>query len=185
MANINLIGKRLSRNLGQQIATDITSFLALLVLCATYYLASIPFIKLIQQGQFDDSYITYRYATRLATGYGLTFNDYERVSSASSLLYTVLLSISYLMGGADLPRVATIIGIVSALTCLVALTFAIRAITPQLSLWAVLPLFALSSSGSFVAWSASGMETTFFVRYWRCGSGQQLHGTRAPSVSLW
>jgi len=47
---------------------------------------------LVHGRQYDDAYITYRYAVNLAEGRGFVFNTYERVNSASSFLYTVLLA---------------------------------------------------------------------------------------------
>ncbi|HDY90309.1 MAG TPA: hypothetical protein ENH82_19590, partial [bacterium] len=48
--------------------------------------------------QYDDSYITYRYAVNLANGDGLVFNVGERVDAASSFLYTVILAMFYKIG---------------------------------------------------------------------------------------
>ena len=61
--------------------------------------------------QYDDSYITYRYALNLATGKGLVFNTYERVNSASSFLYTLLLAGAYRVGIHDLERFAALFGL--------------------------------------------------------------------------
>lgn len=48
--------------------------------------------------QYDDSYITYRYAVNLANGDGLVFNVGERVDASSSFLYTVILAVFYKVG---------------------------------------------------------------------------------------
>src|ERR1700741_4274232 len=76
---------------------------------AVIFLAGIAlsYGEIIQNGgQYDDSYITYRYAANLAEGHGLTFNKYERVNSASSLLYAGVLALAYRLGLRDLERVA-------------------------------------------------------------------------------
>src|SRR6185312_9483486 len=39
--------------------------------------------------QYDDAYITFRYAHNLATGRGLVFNPGDATDSASSFLYTI------------------------------------------------------------------------------------------------
>ena len=52
----------------------------------------------ILTNQYDDSYITYRYAVNLANGDGLVFNVDERVDAASSFLYTVILAMFYKVG---------------------------------------------------------------------------------------
>ena len=41
--------------------------------------------------QYDDSYITYRYARNFALGDGLRFNPGDDTNSASSLLFVLLL----------------------------------------------------------------------------------------------
>ena len=48
--------------------------------------------------QYDDSYITYRYAENLANGHGLIFNQGERVDAASSFLFTVIISVLHKIG---------------------------------------------------------------------------------------
>ena len=48
--------------------------------------------------QYDDSYITYRYAVNLANGDGLVFNVGERVDASSSFHYTVILAMFYKIG---------------------------------------------------------------------------------------
>ena len=58
--------------------------------------------SVIGRDQYDDSYITYRYAANLATGKGPVFNSYERINSASSFLYTSVLAAAYSIGLHDL-----------------------------------------------------------------------------------
>ena len=48
--------------------------------------------------QYDDSYITYRYAENLANGHGLIFNQGERVDAASSFLFAVIISVLHKIG---------------------------------------------------------------------------------------
>ena len=45
--------------------------------------------------QYDDSYITYRYAYNLADGHGIVFNIGEHIDATSSFLYTVILATTY------------------------------------------------------------------------------------------
>jgi hypothetical protein len=46
----------------------------------------------------DDAAITFRYAERLATGKGLTFNDHERVLGTSNPLYAIVLAAPIALG---------------------------------------------------------------------------------------
>jgi hypothetical protein len=65
----------------------------MVVLCATFVLLTIvAYSPTISQSQYDDSYITYRYAHHLMSGDGLVFNLGQRVNSATSLFYTLLLA---------------------------------------------------------------------------------------------
>jgi len=52
----------------------------------------------ILTNQYDDSYITYRYAVNLANGDGMVFNAGEHVDAASSFLFTVILAMFYKIG---------------------------------------------------------------------------------------
>ena len=111
--------------------------------------------------QYDDSYITYRYAVNLAEGKGFVFNSYEKVNSANSFLYTLALAGLYKLGFQDLERVAALLGLASG--CLLILftsllVFRIIA-NPFLATLLLLPLFI---SGSISGWAVSGMETIFF-----------------------
>src|SRR5687768_4498707 len=49
--------------------------------------------------QYDDAYITYRYADHLARGLGLVFNAGERVEGYSNFLWTVVLAAVIGAGG--------------------------------------------------------------------------------------
>ena len=66
------------------------------------------------QNQYDDAYITYRFAMRLAAGDGLVFNVGERIDSASSFTYAVVLAGAYRLGFHDLEVVGATLGIASA-----------------------------------------------------------------------
>src|SRR6185437_5777291 len=63
--------------------------------------------------QYDDSYITYRYAINLAQGHGLVFNVGERTDAASSFLYALVLSCCWLLHLRDLELAGGVIGVLS------------------------------------------------------------------------
>ena len=112
--------------------------------------------------QYDDSQITYRYAVNLAEGRGLTYNTYERVNSASSLLYTLTLAACYRIGFHDLRTVATVIGLTSGVAVILFSVLGARQFSRRAWL-AVLCLLPFAMSGSLSAWAVSGMETIFYA----------------------
>ncbi|MET0385136.1 MAG: hypothetical protein ABW321_04215 [Polyangiales bacterium] len=107
---------------------------------------------------YDDAYITFRYAYNWASGRGLVFNEGEPTDSASSFLYTLVLAAIYWLGGHDLPRVGTYLGITCAggIAAIAYLACMKRCHRPVLS--AALAI-ALSAHGLLSGWSVSGMET--------------------------
>ena len=65
--------------------------------------------------QYDDSYITYRYARNFALGDGLRFNPGDNTNSASSLLFVLLLGIGHLITRAPIELISTTINTLSLL----------------------------------------------------------------------
>jgi hypothetical protein len=127
--------------------------------------------------QYDDAYITYRYAINLARGHGLVFNPGERTDSASSFLYTLLLSLLYRVGFHDLERVATCVGIL----CAGGITATVYwgALRLSESVWVSLLIALVCTAHGFISgWSISGMEsvpyaflvTAFVHHHWLRGS---------------
>jgi hypothetical protein len=112
--------------------------------------------------QYDDAYITFRYAYNLARGNGMVFNVGEPTDSASSFLYTVVLAAVYWLGWHDLPRFSTVLGTLCAAgSCaLVYLTCLRRSQRPLLGVFLAL---SLALDGMISGWAVSGMETLFFT----------------------
>lgn len=135
------------------------------VLLAVVFLVNVigSYRTIIAHGtQYDDSFITYRYAANLAEGRGLAFNSYERVNSASSLLYTTLLAGMYRLGLTRMEQVAASVNIVAGV---VGLVVAIRLCliasgSPGVGFVLLLPV---AISGAWAGWAASGMETVFYA----------------------
>jgi hypothetical protein len=118
--------------------------------------------SVIGRDQYDDSYITYRYAANLATGKGLVFNSYERINSASSFLYTIVLAGAYRIGLHDLELFASLFGLAMG-SLLVVVTFLMARKQmggPGQAFAFTLPLCI---AGSIGGWAVSGMETIFFA----------------------
>lgn len=128
---------------------------AVLLLVALY--ADSPSLE----NQFDDAYITYRYAAQLASGNGLVFNVGERVDSASSLSYVLLLSAFHRAGAHDLEEVALLLGIASTAGVATTVFAAIRRLT-GLSALAVAFGWMTALHGLMSGWAVSGMEAAPF-----------------------
>jgi hypothetical protein len=140
-------------------STIATAMLATVFLCVV---VSSYFPTINSGNQYDDSYVTYRYAANLATGKGLTFNSYERINSSSSLLYTLTLAGFYKAGLHDLERVAMGIGIASVL-CVIFFSVRLAHRFSQNTWLIVIFLLPLCVSGSLSAWAISGMDTVFYM----------------------
>lgn len=111
--------------------------------------------------QYDDSYITYRYALNLAAGNGLVFNVGESADSASSFLYTVLLAaVAWLGAGAWLEVAGLAIGLLSIVFMAWRLFHIWRGW--GLPVWAAVALGSgVMVNGFTSAWGLEGMETPF------------------------
>ncbi|OGO28937.1 MAG: hypothetical protein A2Z16_05030 [Chloroflexi bacterium RBG_16_54_18] len=59
---------------------------------------------------YDDAYITYRYAANLASGGGFVYNPGERVLSTTTPLFTILLAASSFLWD-DIPHTANVLGV--------------------------------------------------------------------------
>jgi hypothetical protein len=114
------------------------------------------------KNQYDDSYITYRYAVNLAEGRGLVFNAHERADSASSFSYTLILAMFYKGGVKNLEMVGALIGILSAVGVSY---FIYKSIIVLSNNHVIAYLFGyLTGLHGFISgWAISGMETTFFT----------------------
>ncbi len=112
--------------------------------------------------QYDDSYITYRYAVNLAEGHGLVFNEGERADAASSFLYTVILASFYRAGVHNLEWVSFVlnmvsVGLITAFVFLCGIKLGVNRITA-----ATVALIA-SVHGFISGWSVLGMDTVLFA----------------------
>jgi hypothetical protein len=108
--------------------------------------------------QYDDAYITYRYAIQLATGHGLAFNVGERIDSASSLFQTVVLALLYRLGWTDLEHAGACIGILAA-GGTVAVVYRAALSMSKSRLLAAFASATTGIHGLISGWAVSGMET--------------------------
>jgi hypothetical protein len=133
------------------------------ILVVVFFVATVALHwSVIGRDQYDDSYITYRYAANLATGKGLVFNSYERINSASSFLYTIVLAAAYAVGLRDLERFASLFGLAMG-SLLVVVTFLMARKQFAGPVRAFAFTFPLCIAGSIGGWAVSGMETIFFT----------------------
>lgn len=153
-------------------AWDLLVFVSACVLVVALYWDS-PAVR----NQYDDAYITYRFAIRLAEGDGLVFNVGERIDSASSFLYAVVLGLAYRVGLRDLELVGAILGVASAGGTGVVVHNGAR----QLGAgpWGALLLaLACVGHGFISSWAVSGMDTALFCLLVAWFVRRELLGTR-------
>ncbi len=116
----------------------------------------------VLNNQYDDAYITYRYAIHWARGEGLVFNVGERTDAASSFSFTVILAFLYRIGLHDVAAVSTVIGIAS--TGLTAgIVFYASAGLARTWLAPAAMALLVGYHGFLSGWAASGMETPFYT----------------------
>lgn len=114
--------------------------------------------------QYDDSYITYRYAHNFANGDGLRFNPGDNSNSASSLLFVLLLALGKFVSPMAIPDVANILNL-SGIFLLSAMptTYVTKFFGAHVGVVSGIGgSIILGSFPSLVYWTFSGMETAFF-----------------------
>jgi len=113
--------------------------------------------------QYDDSYISYRYAHNLVQGHGLVFNVGEYVEGFSNLLWTLLVAAGLALGF-EAKAVGHALGLLSG--CLVMLatySYAAAGLRPSQRPWGAVAAALVYASPVFARWSTAGMETPLFV----------------------
>jgi hypothetical protein len=101
----------------------------------------------------DDAYITFRYARNLAEGLGFVYNPGQQVLGTTTPLYTVLMSLAWLLGLHNLPAVAPVPNTLA------------DAGTTILLYWLGLRLgrSRIVAVGVALAWALSPMSVTFAI----------------------
>ena len=131
----------------------------------------------------DDSLISYRYAERLATGQGLTWNNGERVEGYSNLAWVLLLAAYRWLGG-DLLVGGRVLGLACALLTFLALALAFRPRTAREGLASMAGLCALATASPFVVWTTAGLEQPLLAAGLAVAlalAGTNLDSTAVPS----
>jgi arabinofuranosyltransferase len=116
--------------------------------------------------QFDDAFISYRYAANLFAGRGLVFNPGERVEGYSNLLLVLLMATGL---GLGIPPTVSgpLLGVLSLLAILAGgwwvVWKAVEEWTPERRIGASALLFVLPLSHGLASASGSGLETMLFA----------------------
>lgn len=112
---------------------------------------------------YDDAYITFRYAKRIAEGFGFTYNDSIRTLGTTTPLFTLVLAgVSKLIGVQYIPEIARFIGSVCfILSALLIYRIALELINHRLLAIAV--AFVYAAYPPSVESSGSGMEIPWFI----------------------
>jgi hypothetical protein len=115
------------------------------------------------QPQFDDAYISYRYAANLVEGHGLVFNIGEYVEGFTNLLWTLLVAGGIALGF-EANVVAHALGLASGVAVLAVTYVYARTQFSSAQAWiAALPVWIVVCFTSFARWSTSGLETPLFA----------------------
>lgn len=112
--------------------------------------------------QYDDSYITYRYAVNLAEHGQLAFNLGERADAASSFLFTVVLAAFWRLGLHNMEFVSYLLNM--AALGLIAVFVSLSAFWLSGNRGAAIALGMIAAFHGFVSgWAALGMDTVPYV----------------------
>jgi len=133
---------------------------------------------------FEDSFISFRYATHWAAGHGFVWNPGERVEGFTSPTWVVLLG-AVVRLGLPVEQVAPLLSIAAGVAALVLLARLAKRWTG--SEWVGVAAVAfVGARASFAYWAASGMEQTLFVALLLGGIalGQREGGRAALGAGL-
>jgi len=143
---------------GGPLATRPWLSLALLGLAALFFVWEFREVR----PQFDDAYISYRYARNLVEGNGLVYNVGEYVEGITNLFWTLCVAFGLWLG---LPAqtVGHALGLASGVATLAGATLLASTGLKPRERWAAggVPWLVLSSS-CFSYWVVSGMETPLY-----------------------
>ena len=134
--------------------------LGLAILLVASFAVRLPFVR---DTLHDDTFISMRYAERLAQGAGLTFNDGERVEGFTNFLWTILLAAADRLG-LDLVAIVPWLSVIPALGLVyLVYRFGVREGGLPARAWALVAPLLVALHPFLLAESVGGLETTFFV----------------------
>jgi hypothetical protein len=137
----------------------------------------------------DDSWIHLTIARNLATGHGFAFNPGESVAGSTGPLYTILLSLFYLLFG-EMIISAKVFGILCQISVAVLTYLSVLNIDPQGKVKAFFAGLLTGISPSLLWASLSGMETSLYLLLFSLGiyfytKGNDIWATVCWSVGVW
>lgn len=113
--------------------------------------------------QFDDAYISYRYARNLAEGNGLVYNIGEWVEGYTNLLWTLLVAAGLALGG-EATQIGHTLGLASGTAALITCyIYAVAGLGTSHRWIAAVAPFLLWAWIGFPIWTLSGLETPLFA----------------------
>jgi hypothetical protein len=110
----------------------------------------------------DDAFVSFRYAENLEQGWGLVFNEGERVEGYTNFLWVLLLALAKALQ-LDVPMAAQVLGLLLSVSTLVVLFLVGRSRSADRRWLALLPCGIVACSASVAMWSGGGLETTLFM----------------------
>jgi len=105
----------------------------------------------------DDAFISFRYASNLVQGHGLTWNPGERVEGYTNFLWTLLMALPLALGREPVPF-ALGLGLLCTLGTLLS-TYGLGLVVFRSRLPALLAMILLGTNYSFSAYATGGLET--------------------------
>jgi arabinofuranosyltransferase len=113
--------------------------------------------------QYDDSYISYRYASNFTHGHGLVYNVGEYVEGFSNLLWTLLVAAGLALGF-EAKAVGHALGLLSGCFAMAATYwYAAAGLRSSQRPWAAVAVALVYVSPIFARWSTAGMESPLFA----------------------
>lgn len=110
----------------------------------------------------EDAFITFRYATNLADGFGPVFNIGEQVEGYTNFLLVVILAGLRTVFDADVVVAARGIGLMCTVGCVFAAYLLARRLLGRAE-FGVLAAALTATAGSLAAYGPSGLETSLFA----------------------
>jgi hypothetical protein len=116
-----------------------------------------------RNGLVDDAFITYRYAARLATGHGLTYNDGEKILGTSTTGYALLLALpAAVIGTQYIPTISLTLSYITIILLMLSVGGIAFRISNSLIVAALAALLVMTSH--YTTWvMTTGMEAPVFL----------------------
>lgn len=145
---------RLHRHVGPFLHKNLALLLAIAVGLVVLWMRTSSYLIYFA----DDAFISLRYADRLRSGLGFSWNDTERVEGATNFLWVFVIGLIGFIKQ-DLVQVGRWVGFVCTGWAIATLAWAVRAKNWRASSTSWFVMGATVSLGPILAWTAGGLET--------------------------